>query len=401
MKSLLCPTLLSLLLFPTLASADEPRETPEEAPSAPEAAPSPSTIILTGEDEALTAAVAAELRAAGFVVDVVPPGGSLDITEGETPTIVAVRQEGKLVVVQATMVDDVVDAEVTPKGDDGMSSRDVAALRAAETIRWLVTARAAKTDTRVDEAEPAPTTPTPKTTKPVQQTAIQVPSVAVSMDNDLGPDALASTVELPRLRIGAHGGVAAIGYRTRWGDLRVTPGWVAGLDGVADLSRSAALRAQVSFMQGFDDSAEYDESDVWAVRARLVAEWEPLGADSKWTPILGMGIFGEIMHTQTGYGYATAGGYDGGVDEPWLDEDPLLGTWLQEEWWMLNSGLTANAGITAGRTWRFRFDVRGSLQVLSLGGPETFSLVPSALATAGFEWDVVTHRAPTPTVAQR
>lgn len=383
MKYALCT--VALVLVPRLAWADDApaqearAETPDEAPPAK----GKKTIVLTGEDEDLTADVAAELRAAGFEVVVIPPGGGIEVSEDDAPTVVAVRQEGALVVVQATMVDQVVDAEVAHGGEDGMSGRDAAALRAAETIRHLVNAQSrSKTPDAVPDDEPE--------TEPEPAKVIQVPSVAITVEDDLAADTVNPSREVPVFRLGAHGGVAALGYQNTYGERAFAPSWAAGLSLVGDVAPNADLRGQLTFMRNFDDR-HYGEGDVWSARATFIAEWQAFGSDAKFTPVLGGGLYGEVMrnddHHEAWYDWSDEF-YDPETGDYWGPVQDVA--YIQEERLMFNSGLTASAGLTAGRGFRFRLDAQASLQLLSLGGHDTFYVVPSAMITAGLDWDVVT-----------
>ncbi len=401
MKYVLCTA--ALLLAPGLAWADEaPSNTPEktsektsaEAPTQSHPPKGKKTIVLTGEDEDLTADVAAELRAAGFEVIVIPPGGGLEVAEDDAPTVVAVRQEGDLVVVQATVVDQVVGAEVAPTGEDGMSGRDAAALRAAETIRHLVNAQS---PAKTPDAVPAEATQP----EPEPEKVIKVPSVAITVEDDLGADAVRPGREVPVFRLGAHGGVAALGFQNTYGERAFAPSWAVGLNLVGDVAPNADLRGQLTFMRNFDDR-NYGQGDVWAARANLLAEWQAFGSDAKFTPVLGGGLYGEVMRNEDHY----EEWYDWSDD--FYDPDtgdysgPVQGyAYIQEDRLMFNSGLTASAGLTAGRGFRFRLDAQASLQLLSLGGHDTFYVVPSAMITAGLDWDVVTTTPEPNQVARR
>ncbi|MEM1029849.1 MAG: hypothetical protein AAGN82_05830 [Myxococcota bacterium] len=376
--------------------AAEPSEDDEARPSEDdagkgsggEATTTGTTIALTGEDDELTQAVAAELRAAGYEVLVLAPGSSVDVSAEDAPVLVSVRQEGELVLVEATVVDEVVDATVAPAEQDGMPDRDAVALRAAETIRMLVSSAPEETS-----PEEAPAAPEAKPKKAPSSS----PTVTVNVGSDeVRPDAVIPERKGIVINVGAHGGIAALGYRNGFDTQVTTRAWGLGANVGVDLGREFDLRGTLTFYRGAEDDP-FNDGDVWAVRAGGGVDWPFLGQDNLISPLIGGGVYGEYLRAEN---FAEVA-----LNEPSpFGDEPSFETVSFEER-LVNGGLTAHVGVTAGRSFRVRFDVVGSLQLFSFGGENDDQRpIPSAMAMLGFEWDALDFRRRTPsptTVAAR
>lgn len=378
--SLIAPSLLlAALAFAGQARAEAPEpatapaepdapgtanKTPHAAPNEPAATPvaEETDIVLLGNDARLVRAVAAELRASGLGVIIVPDTPDAVPADNRAP-IVRLERSGEFVVVTTALSVDGAESSEVPASaaSGGLATGDATALRVAEAIRLRVTEPAPEPPVEEPPAEAAeavaPVTATAVTTAPtadeVEPLARRRPIIRAAFfaGGGLNPEPAAALAIGLRGQVSPHFHITGLGM------------FAHNLEGV-DRSKLAVV----------------------STKAAILGSWELFGADSDWSPSVGGGVVGEYRWWRKG--------------APWRDGAPA-----EPEFEGSNFGLgyAVMAGIRSAAPRRFRFDIYADVRTQSWrhagsGHDEPgvdHDLHGTVMATFGIDVDLFSRPAPT------
>ncbi len=376
------PAIALSLLFAASAWAEKPATA--ETTEANVSEVRQQTIVITGDDAELVKSVAAELRAAGFVVVIV----AHDTEANANATVVNIERIGDSVVVHATPWHGELRAELLdPADSDGMTDLDATALRTAEAIRSLVTTpigekRSASPGANTADDHDAPDAATSSESPSINTDPPPVPPATIRPKMDVAMRHPPHD-RIPVFRMGLFGGA---------GFLAPSPAMVVGLSMRGQLSPDFNI---AGLLMGSKNIGDVDFGsgafDIFSARATMLTSWEMLGANHAWTPSLGAGVFGDVRR----WVRVPFGG-----DMVPLSGDNVLMTTIGRglsEGSAAGVGLAMVAGISVSHPWRLRFDVHANMQLFTVeldGGSHDEmapTLEPSVLGTIGFEYDFVTR----------
>lgn len=369
------PLIAGLLLVAVGVQADD-----NNNPSEVEQDSERPVIVISGEDDELVASVAAELRAAGFEVLVLPA----ESDPHPSATNVNIERVGDSVIVHAARPDGKLEAELMePKNADGLTDRDATALRTAEAIRSLATTPAKVVTAQPAAAEP-PTAPAAVIAEPTPASVSPDPPPVPAATTWSGQDTVQHEVhEMPVVRLALFAGA---GY------LAPEPALVGGVSLRGQITPKFNIAGLLMGSKNIDHDDHHDtDLELYSARAALLASWEILGADHLWTPSIGGGMFAELRYWRFA-GFRS-------LDEPPPRDDILLSASSVglTEGAMASGGLAATAGISVAHPWRFRFDIHADVRMIDVqldgAGHDEMApeLAPSVMATVGIEYDFITR----------